>query len=114
MSETPSDQPATSFRDALAENPMQQAVARSIVRSWYGMAGGDPAELADAEIDPNTGDLQLAYDILASPEMQAIRTALGWWAGYERSTSDRTYRSNAELMRERHLPASVIDWVLGA
>lgn len=51
-------------------------IARAIVRSHYGMAGGNPTELSDADISPNTGDFQLAYDVLRSPEMQVIGRAL--------------------------------------
>jgi hypothetical protein len=91
------------------------AIARAIVRSYYGMAGGDPAGLSDADISPNVGDFQLAHDVLMSPEMQAIKQAflddlkgrITWRSYAELAQKERTY-----LRREHNLPESVIEWVL--
>lgn len=54
----------------------RDAIANAVVRGFYAMSGGDPTELAESDISPNSGDLTLADAVLAMPEMEAIRKVL--------------------------------------
>lgn len=90
----------------MSASRLELTIARAIVRSHYAMAGGDPLELSDADIDPNSGDLQLAHDVLRSPEMRAIKLALVRLA----STSSKV--TTWTMLRRAGLPEHVVEWAV--
>jgi hypothetical protein len=60
-----------------------------------------------------TGDTPIADDVLAMPEMEAIRRALRAYAHIDESwgTLDWVFSTGRESLLE-HLPAHVVDWIL--
>ena len=90
-------------------NTFQDAIAEALALSWWEMSGGDANDYTPSA---NSGDLQLAWTVLAMPEMEAIRKALA-----EVAESDRYAWGGvtppAEALRDiHHLPDSVIEWCL--
>jgi len=72
------------------------------------MEGGTP----DMHGEPNAGDMQLAFDVLASEPMQAIRKALhkASWDIVDSYTSWATQRE--AMAKFLDLPESVVAWVM--
>lgn len=77
----------------------------------------DLAEVIAPSVDPVMGweASDIAKDILASPQMQAIRKALrraAWNAARYAYPASRIDSTPTYLRENCHLPASVIEWVM--
>ena len=87
-----------SAQDSSEVAPMQYSVALAIWCSYYEMLGG---VMEDCSVpDVSAGEMQVAHDILAMPEMQELRRVLA--IGGE------------DWMRGQSLPESIIAWVLAS
>lgn len=81
----------------------QEAIARAVRDAWWHMMGGD----GPSPHEPENGDGQIAFEVLQTPEMKAIRE---WIAEVARDAVDEGWTARRVLGQ---LPPSVIDWVLG-
>jgi hypothetical protein len=99
---------------ASASAALEQAVAQAIAWSFWKMMGGGSADDGDPAPAPSAGDMQLAYDVLAMPEMQAVRLVLTdamVVLGYD----DDPLKQQSKIAKLEEswddLPASVAQWV---
>lgn len=82
----------------------RDAIGKAIAREFLLMQGGTP----EMTTSSSTGDMQLAWAVLATPEMQAIKAFITRMANGPSPKMDRGKRQ----MEVWEIPESVIEWVL--
>ena len=100
----------------------EDALARVVHESMWTMAGG--GECLDGAGAPNAGDHQIAFDVLRSPDMRAIkRQLLGMAVELTEGCNDEVNHGNlsggsrldgAKWWLSECLPSHVVKWVMSS